>query len=52
VVEAYPQDTGGQQIPASVLYNGTRGLFEQAGFSSGRPKGKYHCVMSRTVPPA
>jgi hypothetical protein len=52
VVEAYPQDTGGQQIPASVLYNGTRGLFEQAGFSYGRPKGKYHCVMSRTVPPA
>jgi len=52
VVEAYPQDTGGQQISASFLYNGTRGLFERAGFSYGRPKGKYHCVMSRTVPPA
>jgi GNAT superfamily N-acetyltransferase len=52
VVEAYPQDTDGEQIPASVLYNGTRGLFEQAGFSYGRPKGRYHCVMSRTVLPA
>jgi len=47
VVEAYPQDTGGQKVSASFLYNGTRTLFEQAGFSYGRRKGKYHCVMSR-----
>jgi hypothetical protein len=45
VVEAYPQDTDGQQVSASVLYNGTRGLFEQAGFGYVRPKGKYHCVV-------
>lgn len=51
VVEAYPQDISGQLISPSALYNGTRSLFEQAGFSYGRPKGKYHCVMSRTVPP-
>ncbi len=52
VVEAYPQDAAGQQrFPASVLYNGTRSLFEQAGFSYDRPKGKYRCVMSTTVPP-
>jgi GNAT superfamily N-acetyltransferase len=50
VVEAYPQDTGGQEIPASFLYNGTRSLFEQAGFTYDRRKGKYHCVMSKTVP--
>jgi hypothetical protein len=50
VVEAYPQDTGGEKVPSSSLYSGTRGLFEQAGFSYGRRKGRYHCVMSRTVP--
>jgi GNAT superfamily N-acetyltransferase len=50
VVEAYPQDTGGQQVSPTFLYNGTRSLFEQAGFDYDRPKGKYHCVMSKTVP--
>jgi hypothetical protein len=50
MVEAYPQDTDGQMISASFLYNGTRSLFEQAGFSYDRRKGKYHCVMSKTVP--
>lgn len=52
VVEAYPQDTAGKQITASFLYNGTRSLFEQAGFTYSRPKGKNHCVMSTTVSPA
>jgi GNAT superfamily N-acetyltransferase len=52
VVEAYPQDTDGPMISASFLYNGTRGLFEQAGFSYDRRKGKYHCVMSKVVPGA
>ncbi len=51
VVEAYPQDTAGQKVSASFLYNGTRSLFEQAGFSYDRPKGTNHCVMSKTVPP-
>jgi GNAT superfamily N-acetyltransferase len=50
VVEAYPHDTGGQKV--SVLYNGTRTLFEQAGFSYLRPKGKRNCVMRTTVTPA
>jgi GNAT superfamily N-acetyltransferase len=52
VVEAYPQDTAGQKITASFLYSATRSLFEQAGFSYERPKGKNHCVMSKTVPGA
>jgi GNAT superfamily N-acetyltransferase len=51
VVEAYPQDTGGKKVTASFLYNGTRSLFEQAGFTYVRPKGKNHCVMSITVAP-
>jgi GNAT superfamily N-acetyltransferase len=48
-VEAYPQDTEGAKVSAAFLYNGTRSLFEQAGFSYERPKGKHHCVMSKTV---
>ena len=49
VVEAYPQDTGGKKITASFLYGCTRSLFEQAGFSYDRRKGKNHCVMRTTV---
>jgi GNAT superfamily N-acetyltransferase len=49
VVEAYPQDTGGKKITASFLYSVTRSLFEQAGFSYVRPKGKNHTVMRRAV---
>lgn len=51
VVEAYPQDTQGQKISASFLYNGTRTLFEAAGFRYLRGKGKGHCVMRKTVAP-
>jgi len=51
VVEAYPQDTLGKRTSGSFLYNGTRSLFEKAGFSYERSKGKNHCVMRRTVSP-
>lgn len=51
LVEAYPQDTQGKKVSASFLYNGTRSLFEQAGFVYERPKGKNHCVMKRIVEP-
>ncbi len=51
VVESYPQDTAGKRTSASFLYNGTRSLFERAGFTYDRPKGKNHCVMLRTVAP-
>jgi GNAT superfamily N-acetyltransferase len=49
VVEAYPQDTQGKRTSGSFLYNGTRSLFEKAGFSHDRPKGNNHCVMRKTV---
>ena len=52
VVEAYPQDTPGKKVSASLLYNGTRSLFETAGFSYDRHKGKNHCVMRKVVPAA
>jgi hypothetical protein len=51
VVEGYPQDTQGKKISAKFLYNVTRSLYEQTGFSYDRPKGKNHCVMRRTVSP-
>ena len=51
VVEGYPHDTeDGKKV--SVLYNSTRGLFERAGFSYLRPKGKRNCVMRISVTPA
>ncbi len=51
VVEGYPQDTRGTKVSASFLYNGTRTLFEDAGFRYDRSKGMNHCVMSTTVAP-
>jgi len=46
-VEGYPHDKGGKR--ESVLYNGTRTLFERAGFDHIRSKGPFNCVMRRTV---
>ena len=50
VVEGYPHDTQGKK--KSVLYNGTRTLFERAGFTFVRSKGTGNCVMRRTAPSA
>lgn len=49
VVEGYPHETapGRRQ---SVLYSGTRAMFEDAGFHFVRPKGSKNTVMRRTVP--
>jgi GNAT superfamily N-acetyltransferase len=52
LVEGYPYDTGARKVSASFLYNGTRRLFEQAGFAYERPKGKNHCVMRKRIAPA
>ena len=49
VVEGYPHDIGDKKISASFLYNGTRRMFEEAGFSYVRPKGQSNCVMRKTV---
>jgi GNAT superfamily N-acetyltransferase len=51
LVEGYPQDTPGKKVNPSFLYNGTRHMYEEAGFSYDRPKGKNHCVMTRVVDP-
>jgi hypothetical protein len=50
VVEAYPHDNAGKKI--SVLYSGTRALFEAADFAYIRPKGTRNCVMRIEVAPA
>jgi hypothetical protein len=48
VVEGYPHDTSdGRKV--SVLYDGTRRLFEEAGFTYVRPKGLRNCVMRLEV---
>jgi hypothetical protein len=48
VVEGYPHDTSdGRKV--SVLYDGTRRLFEEAGFTYVRPKGLRNCVMRTEV---
>lgn len=56
VVEGYPHDMGkqpeGKKMSASFLYNGTRRMYEEAGFTFDRAKGLKNCVMTLTVPPA
>jgi len=49
VVESYSQGTAGKKTSASFLYNATRSLYEQAGFTYIRSKGKHHSVMRKTV---
>lgn len=55
VVEGYPQDLThhdpSKKINPSFIYNLTRHSYEEAGFTYVRPKGKNHCVMTRTVAP-
>jgi GNAT superfamily N-acetyltransferase len=48
VVEGYPHDTtDGRKV--SVLYNSTRALYEEAGFTYIRKKGLRNCVMRRVL---
>jgi len=47
VVEGYPHDPEGRRV--AVLYNGTRSLFERAGFELVRRKGQRNTVMRRAV---
>jgi GNAT superfamily N-acetyltransferase len=49
IVESYPQDTEGRKVSNSFLYNGTREIFEKAGFNYEGKKGKNHCIMRKTT---
>ena len=50
LVEGYPHDTGGvRKKNSSFLYNGTKAVYERAGFDFIRPKGLKNTVMRRRV---
>ncbi len=49
VVEGYPHEVGEQRMSSSFVYNGTRAMYERAGFALIRPKGLRNTVMRRTV---
>lgn len=52
-VEAYPHDLpAGKKTSSSFLYNATRTMYADLGFSYDRPKGQGNCVMVTTVPGA
>jgi GNAT superfamily N-acetyltransferase len=51
LVEAYPHDLpAGKKTSASFLYNATRTMYEQLGFTYQRPKGQGNCVMTKEIP--
>lgn len=51
VVESYPHEIepDAKRLSSSFLYNGTRAVYERAGFAYIRSKGMKNCVMRRTV---
>jgi len=51
LVESYPHDLPpGKKTSASFLYNATRTMYEELGFTYQRPKGQGNCVMTAQVP--
>ena len=52
VVEGYPHEIGEKRMNNSFVYNGTRTMYEQAGFEFVRSKGLKNTVMRRTIRPA
>lgn len=52
VVEGYPHEIGDKRMSNSFVYNGTRTMYEEAGFEFVRAKGMKNTVMRRTVQPA
>jgi len=52
VVEGYPHEVGEKRMNNSFVYNGTRAMYEEAGFEFVRSKGLKNTVMRRTVSPA
>jgi GNAT superfamily N-acetyltransferase len=53
LVESYPHDLPpDKKTSSSFLYNATRTMYEQLGFTYQRSKGQGNCVMTKVVPPA
>ena len=52
-VVSFPNElTPGKRTSSSFLHNGTRAMFEQAGFTFERHIGKSKTVMRKTIVPA
>ena len=51
-VEGYPHEVGDKRMSNSFVYNGTRRMYEEAGFEFVRAKGLKNTVMRRSVRPA
>ncbi len=49
LVDSYPHDLRGKKVSASFLHNGTRTMFERAGFEFERSLGQSRCVMRKVV---
>ena len=49
MVEGYPHEIGEKRMNNSFVYNGTRAMYEQAGFEFIRSKGMKNTVMRRTI---
>jgi GNAT superfamily N-acetyltransferase len=52
LVEAISEVTAGRDAPGRFLFSATVELFEQYGFTRGRPVGKHAWIVSRVVDPA
>src|SRR5690606_40757815 len=52
IVEGYPHEIGEKRMNNSFVYNGTRAMYEEAGFEYVRSKGLKNTVMRRTVEPS
>ncbi|QPZ39574.1 GNAT family N-acetyltransferase [Paramicrobacterium chengjingii] len=52
VVEGYPHEIGETRMNNSFVYNGTRTMYEDAGFEFIRSKGLKNTVMRRTIEPS
>jgi GNAT superfamily N-acetyltransferase len=52
LVEAISEVTAGREAPGRFLFSATVELFEQYGFTRGRPVGKHAWIVSRMVEPA
>ena len=48
-VDSFPNDVQGKKTSSSFLHNGTRTMFERAGFEFLRPLGTKKCLMRRQV---
>lgn len=52
IVEGYPHEIGEKRMSNSFVYNGTRTMYEEAGFEFVRAKGLKNTVMRCTIQPA